>query len=115
MNAKELIQKMRSGQFFSCEFIKRSNGKRRKILARSGVTIGVTGKGCAYNFTQKNLLPVLDVNLYNKTKDADNSRRAIPLEGVIWVQISGIKYWVSDLVINESIESIKELNKTILK
>ena len=113
MNAKELIQKMRSGQFFSCEFIKRSNGKRRKILARSGVTIGVTGKGAPYNFIQKNLLPVLDVNLYNKTKDADNSRRAIPLEGVIWVQVGGVKYWVSDLIINESIENIKELNKII--
>ena len=115
MTAKELIKEMRSGKFFSCEFVKRSNGKRRKILARSGVTIGVTGKGCAYNFTQKNLLPVLDVNLYNKTKDADNSRRAIPLEGVIWVQISGVKYWVWDLVIDESIKNIKELNKTILK
>jgi hypothetical protein len=115
MNAKELIKEMRSGKFFSCEFIKRSNNKRRFILARSGVTIGVTGKGCAYNFTQKNLLPVLDVNLYNKTKDADNSRRAIPLEGVIWVQVSGVKYWVSDLVINESIDKINELNKTILR
>jgi len=75
----------------------------------------VTGKGAAYNFTQKNLLPVLDVNLYNKTKDVDDSRRAIPLEGVIWVQISGVKYWVSDLVINESIKNIKQLNKNILK
>ena len=55
------------------------------------------------------------MNLYNKTKEINKSRRAIPLDGVIWVQIGGVKYWVSDLVINESIKEINKLNKTILK
>jgi len=113
--AKQLLKEMQSGKLFSCEFIKRSTGERRTILARTGVKIGLTGAGSSYSFTEKNLLPVVDMNFYNKTKDVNKSRRAIPLDGVIWVQISGVKYWVSDLVINESIENIKELNKTILK
>ena len=113
--AKEILKEMQSGKLFSCEFIKRSTGERRTILARTGVKIGLTGAGSSYSFTQKNLLPVVDMNLYNKTKEINKSRRAIPLDGVIWVQIGGVKYWVSDLVINESIENIKQLNKTILK
>ena len=115
MNAQQLLKEMQSGKLFSCEFIKRSNNERRTILARTGVKIGLTGSGSSYNFTEKNLLPVVDMNLYNKTKEINKSRRAIPLDGVIWVQIGGVKYWVSDLVINESIKEINKLNKTILK
>lgn len=115
MKAKQLLKEMQSGKLFSCEFIKRSTGERRTILARTGVKIGLTGTGSSYNFTEKNLLPVVDMNLYNKTKEINKSRRAIPLENIIWVQIAGIKYWVSDLVIEESIKEIKQLNKTILR
>ena len=115
MNSKQLIEKMQSGKLFSCEFIKRSNNERRVILARTGVKIGLTGKGASYNFKDKNLLSVVDMNLYNKTKDINKSRRAIPLENVIWVQIQGKKHWVCDLAINESIKEIKKQNKIILK
>lgn len=115
MNAKQLLKEMQSGKLFSCEFVKRSTGERRTMLARTGVKIGLTGSGSSYNFTEKKLLPVVDMNLYNKTKEVNKSRRAIPLDGVIWVQIGGVKYWVSDLVIDESIKEINKLNKTILK
>ena len=115
MNAKELLKEMQSGKLFSCEFVKRSTGERRLMLARTGVKIGLTGAGSSYNFTEKNLLPVVDMNIYNKTKNINDSRKAIPLEKIIWVQIGGVKYWVSDLVINESIKEINKLNKTILK
>ena len=115
MNAKELLKEMQSGRLFSCEFVKRSTGERRTMLARTGVKIGLTGAGASYNFREKNLLPVVDMNIYNKTKEINKSRRAIPLEGVIWVQIGGVKYWVSDLVIDESINKINKLNKIILK
>ena len=106
---------MQSGKLFSCEFVKRSTGERRTMLARTGVKIGLTGKGANYSFSEKNLLPVVDMNIYNKTKNINDSRKAIPLEKIIWVQIGGFKYWVSDLVINESIKEINKLNKTILK
>jgi len=115
MKAKQLLKEMQSGKLFSCEFVKRSTGERRTMLARTGVKIGLTGAGSSYSFTEKNLLPVVDMNLYNKTKEVNKSRRAIPLDGVIWVQIGGVKYWVSDLVINESINEINKLNKIILK
>ena len=113
--AKELLKEMNSGKLFSCEFIKRSTGERRVMLARTGVKIGITGKGASYNFTEKNLLPVIDMNIYNKTKNINDSRKAIPLENIIWVQLSGVKYWVIDLIIDQSINNIKELNETILK
>jgi len=115
MTYQNLLNEMTSGKLFSCEFVKRSTGERRIMLARTGVKIGLTGAGSSYSFTEKNLLPVVDMNLYNKTKDVNKSRRAIPLDGVIWVQIGGVKYWVSDLVIDESIKEINKLNKTIVK
>ena len=115
MKAKELLKEMQSGKLFSCEFIKRTTGERRLMLARTGVKIGLTGKGANYNFKEKNLLPVIDMNIYNKTKNINDSRKAIPLEKIIWVQIGGFKYWVSDLVINESINEIKKQNEIIIK
>lgn len=114
-NTKDLFKEMRTGKFFSCGFIKRSNNELRTILARTGVKIGLTGKGSNYSFQEKGLLAVTDIVLYNKTKDINKSRRAIPLDNIIWVKINGKKYFVSDLIIDESVKTIKELNKTILQ
>lgn len=106
MKAKELIKEMQSGKFFTVEFIKK-DGSRRVMNCRTGVKKYTTGKGLSFNPIAKSLLPVFDV----QKKDY----RFINLSTIIWVQVSGVKYWVSDLVINESIDKINELNKTILK
>ena len=46
--------------FFSVHFIKK-NGDLRKMVARLGVSKGVTGKGLAFDPTAKGLLTVFDV------------------------------------------------------
>jgi len=112
MKAKELIQKMNSGKIFTAEFIKK-DGSRRVMNCRTGVKKGNKGIGLSFDPIAKNLLPVLDMDLSKKVDDINKAKRFINLSTVIWVQVDGVKYWVSDLVINESIENIKELNKII--
>lgn len=112
--AKELLKEMNSGKIFTAQFIKK-DGSTRIINARTGVKKGNKGIGLSFDPIAKNLLPVVDLQLLKKVDDINKAKRFINLSTIIWVQISGVKYWVSDLVINESIETIKELNKTILK
>ena len=112
--AKELLKEMNSGKIFTAQFIKK-DGTTRTINARTGVKKGNKGIGLSFDPIAKNLLPVVDLQLLKKVDDINKAKRFINLSTIVWVQISGVKYWVSDLVINESIERIKELNKTILK
>lgn len=112
--AKELLKEMNSGKIFTAQFIKK-DGSTRIINARTGVKKGNKGIGLSFDPIAKNLLPVVDLQLLKKVEDINKAKRFINLSTIIWVQISGVKYWVSDLVINESIKNIKELNKTILK
>lgn len=112
--AKELLKEMNSGKIFTAQFIKK-DGSTRIINARTGVKKGNKGVGLSFDPMAKNLLPVLDMELSKKVDDINKAKRFINLSTVIWVQISGVKYWVSDLVIDQSIESIKKLNKTILR
>ena len=112
--AKELLKEMNSGKIFTAQFIKK-DGSIRIINARTGVKKGNKGIGLSFDPIAKNLLPVVDLQLLKKVEDINKAKRFINLSTVVWVQISGVKYWVSDLVIDQSIENIKELNKTILK
>ena len=112
--SKELIQKMCSGKIFTAHFIKK-DGTPRTITGRTGVKKGNKGIGLSFDPIAKNLLPVLDMELSKKVDDINKAKRFINLSTVIWVQVDGVKYWVSDLVINESIDNIKELNKSILR
>lgn len=111
---KDILKQMNSGKIFTVEFIKK-DGSRRVMNCRTGVKKGNKGIGLSFDPIAKNLLPVLDMDLCKKVDDINKAKRFINLSTVIWVQIGGVKYWVSDLVINESIKNIKELNKTILK
>jgi len=112
--AKEILKEMNSGKIFTAQFIKK-DGTPRTITARTGVKKGNKGIGLSFDPIAKNLLPVLDMELSKKVDDINKAKRFINLSTVIWVQVDGVKYWVSDLVINESIKNIEELNKTILK
>ena len=112
MKAKELIQKMNSGKIFTAEFIKK-DGTRRTIVARTGVKKGNKGIGLNFDPIAKSLLPVLDMTLAQKVDDINKAKRFINLSTIIWVQVDGVKYWVVDLAIDESIQNIKELNKLI--
>lgn len=111
---KDLLKEMNSGKIFTAQFIKK-DGSTRIINARTGVKKGSKGIGLSFDPIAKNLLPVVDLQLLKKVDDINKAKRFINLSTVVWVQISGVKYWISDLIINESIETIKELNKTVLK
>lgn len=120
MNYKNLLKEMQSGKIFTAHFLKKDKKTKeftipRTMKARTGVKKGNKGIGLSFDPMAKGLLPVLDMDLSQSEKDINSAKRFINLNTLIWVKISGVKYWVSDLVINESIESIKELNKTILR
>lgn len=67
----------RKGKAFKVTFIK-SNGERREMRARLGVTKGVTGKGMAYNPADYNLITVWELN---------NGFRVIPLTRVVELRV----------------------------
>ena len=115
MTLEKLLQEIKKGKFFTVEFIKRSNNERRVMNARFGVKKGLTGLGASFSFEEKNLLPVVDLDKLKETKDVKKSRRSIPIENIISISINKNKYFINDILINESINKIQELNKTILK
>ena len=65
MGRKEVLKyldeiRKSEGTIFRVDFIKK-DGSYRKMIARLGVTKGVTGKGMRYDPIERNLLPVFDM------------------------------------------------------
>ena len=60
MTIDKAIELMKSGRFFSAEFVKK-DGSTRKILARTGVKKYVTGKGMAWSPSERGYVGVYDV------------------------------------------------------
>ena len=106
MNKEQLFKEITSGKIFAAEFIKKDNS-RRIINCRTNVKKFTNGKGLNFDPIAKNLLPVYDL----KAKDY----RFINLSTLISVTIKGEKYFINDIIIDESINKINQLNKTILK
>ncbi|RKY30132.1 MAG: hypothetical protein DRP74_07595 [Candidatus Omnitrophota bacterium] len=69
----EILRKTH-GKFFGVKFTKRTTGEARDMVARTGVVKHLKGGKRAYNFDEKNLLPVFDMQKY--------AYRCIPLDGV---------------------------------
>ncbi len=69
------------GTIFRCDFIKRTNGEYRKMVARRGVTKGVKGVGMAYNPRAKQLLGVWDMQ--------KQAFRMIPYDNIILLKAKG--------------------------
>ena len=106
MNKEQLFQEITSGKIFTAEFIKKDK-TRRLMNCRTNVKKFTNGKGLSFDPIARNLLPVYDL----KVKDY----RFINLSTLISVTIKGQKYFINDIIINDSIANIKELNKTILR
>lgn len=60
MNVSDVKEQLKGGKIFTVEFIKK-DGTLRKMNARLGVKKGVKGVGMAYEPSEKNLLPVFDM------------------------------------------------------
>lgn len=75
MSQTEIVNRLRSGRFFSVEFIKRTDGKVRKLHGRCGVRKYLNGNGAPFSFKDNNLIPVFDLKL--------REYRSIPIENII--------------------------------
>mgnify|MGYP003129490623 CR=1 FL=1 len=114
MTLEKLLKEMASGRIFSAEFIKK-DGSRRKIIARCGVKKGNKGIGLSFNPIEKGLIPCLDIELSRKVDDINKAKRFININSLIWVIVNNKKYFINDLIIDESTKKIDELNKIISK
>lgn len=61
MTSLQMVEGARSGRIFTVEFIKRTDGKLRRMTCRRGVRKGVKGVGMSYDPLSKGLLTVYDV------------------------------------------------------
>ena len=78
MELSKLKSLVGNGKIFSVLFIKRSDGTERKMVARTGVKKGVTGRGSSYDPESKNLLTVFDMQ--------KRAFRTIPVENILEVR-----------------------------
>lgn len=94
------------GKLFGVTFIKRSTGSSRHMVARVGVSQGVTGEGQKFNPRDHNLL-----NVYEFVTQPDTTRdnvgrfigggnmakqfRCVPIENIRQLRIAGKEFQVS--------------------
>jgi hypothetical protein len=78
MDVSQLKKLIGNGKIASVTFIKRSDGSERRMVCRTGVKKGVSGKGAAYDAESKNLLTVYDME--------KQAFRTIPAENVVEVR-----------------------------
>lgn len=75
------------GKFFRVVFIKRTTGEVRTMIARMGVRKHLKGGSPAYDFKEKGLIPVYDVQ--------KRGYRSIPIEGIKSLRVNGVDYTVT--------------------
>ena len=61
INLRQFKEMVAGGKIFSVEFIKRTTGEPRKMVARVGVKKHLKGGTLNYNAAEKNLLTVFDM------------------------------------------------------
>lgn len=86
VSRKKAIEEIENtdGKIFYTEFIKRSNGEKRKMWARKGVTKYLKGGDKPYNADDKDLITVFDMQKVDY--------RSIPKENIIKLSANGEKY-----------------------
>ena len=83
--AIRIIQSQK-GKFFTAQFLKRSNGKVRKLNGRLGVKKHVKGIGAVYNAESKGLITVFDAQ--------KRQYRMIPVETMFRLRARKVDYVV---------------------
>jgi hypothetical protein len=76
------------GKFFTIEFIKRSNGELRVMNCTSNYQSKLAGGDAAYNFGEKQLVPVWDLQ--------KKGFRSIPLDSVLRIRFAQETYEVTE-------------------
>ena len=72
------------GKVFSVEFVRRSDGRRRVMLARLGVERALKGGRKAYDEAAHDLLTVFDMER--------GGYRSLPIEGIREIAVRGVRY-----------------------
>ena len=80
-----LLQTLR-GKFFTVEFIKRTTGERRVMNCTTNYESKLAGGEPAYDFNEKQLIPVWDLG--------KRAFRSIPLDSVLVIKANGIVFQV---------------------
>jgi hypothetical protein len=81
MTTQEMIERARSGRFFTVEFVKRTTGELRVMTCRLGVSKGVTGKGMAFDPASRELLTVWDVKAQGHRMVNLRDLRSLTMDG----------------------------------
>lgn len=84
LTIEQFVERTQDGRIFAVCFTKRTTGERREMVCRTNVTKGTTGAGAKYDFAEKNLLPVYDMQ--------KQGHRTVNLDDLIWLKAGGKTY-----------------------
>jgi len=97
LTVQDFMQQIENTEFFfSVRFIKRSDSKERVFRCRTGVKKFLKGGKAAYDFEEKNLVPVWILPVDRRMNDIDNGYRAIPVENIREIRAQGKCWKVED-------------------
>lgn len=77
-----------NGSFFGIEFIKRTTGEKRVMRATTNYQKHLKGGKASYNFTDKKLIPVWDLD--------NKAFRSIPTDSVLVIRAKGNTYTITE-------------------
>jgi len=83
LGAVRILEKIQDGKVFRVDFIKKTDGKKRTMVCRTGVRSKATGAGAKYSFSLKGLLSVWEFG---------KGYRAIPIENIIFIKQGSVLY-----------------------
>lgn len=87
LNYRNLSNLVSDGSIFSVEFVRRTDGKRRKMICRMGVTKHLRGGKKAYNPAAHDLLTVFDME--------NKGYRSIPVDAILSLCVNGQSFTYS--------------------
>jgi hypothetical protein len=91
----DMINQLKSGTIYSVKFIKK-DGTERLINSIKGTSKGVNGEGLKYNPTEKQLLPVYDLQLRRQGVEENKSWRMVNLQTIRELVVDKVRYVVMD-------------------
>ena len=91
----DMINQLKSGTIYSVKFIKK-DGTERLINSIKGTSKGVNGEGLKFNPTERQLLPVYDLQLRRQGVEENKSWRMVNLQTIRELVVDKVRYVVMD-------------------
>lgn len=89
MKQAEAVLRNSNGKIMNVLFVKRTTGELREMVCRTGVKKHLKGGPPAYDFKEKNL-----VSVYDMQAEVGKGYRSIPLENIRSITIDGTHFKV---------------------